>query len=382
MLFWKIIADLVYYEMANVAVLLYAILGFTKWSDSLTGALVVALCIAVAAFYNKWAIFFDAYRRNATDARAALLSYLQGYRIVEAPDDFLVGDATTLGQLKETTGKARVLLASPRSGYEPMLTFKSFIQPTPGAYRTIVLLGADGKLGIADRFYLLHELCHASVPGHIREVHAHKATYRLILLYFPLLLACQHWLACSAIAAIAGLHLYNATERVSTEIDADWNAWRLHERYFGPQETVRTGKLIAYLFSQKAAFEQDPEFKVRSMQARRIAEILETDRTRFDLYKKAPTLGLPIVILVLSLLQVAAASIAYLDAIPTLPWIMLWLAPLAAVIGVVRSRFASIAAAKEESLSAFVDAVLEKSREIDGIAAEPKAGTTDRTEPK
>ncbi len=40
-------------------------------------------------------------------------------------------------------------------------------------------------------------------------------------------------------------HLLNAKETLGIELDADWNAWRVHEKHFGPEETIRAAKLIA-----------------------------------------------------------------------------------------------------------------------------------------
>src|SRR5262245_34132820 len=128
MSFARLLSALADFELFNVAVLLYIALALTKWADSLVGTLVVAVGIAFAIYHTKRANFSEAYKRNATDARAALALCLEGYRLVEAPDDFPIGDVT-LVQLMESTGRARVLLVSPRSGYEPLLTFKSFLQP-------------------------------------------------------------------------------------------------------------------------------------------------------------------------------------------------------------------------------------------------------------
>jgi hypothetical protein len=153
---------------------------------------------------------------------AALASLVEGYRIVEAPADLPIGNVT-LAQLMGSTGKARVLLLSPRPGYKPLLTFKSFLQPETRGYRSVILLGAESELGVAQRFYLIHELCHATVPGHVREFLSTKAIYGLILLYVPILLACQHWLARAAIAVLLAYHLLNAKENLGIELDIPYS---------------------------------------------------------------------------------------------------------------------------------------------------------------
>jgi hypothetical protein len=368
MLFAKFAAALADFELFNAGVLLYAVLALTKWSDSLLATLAVASGIAFATYHTKRANFAEAYKRNATDARAALASCLEGYRIVEVPADFPIGNVT-LAQLLGSTGKARVLLLSPKPGYEPLLTFKSFLQPETRAYRSVILLGADINLGVAERFYLIHELCHATVPGHLREFLSNKASYRLLLLYVPIFVVCQHWLAWAALAVLFAYHLLNAKETLGIELDADWNAWRLHEKHFGPEETIRAAKLIAYLFSKNAMFDDGlkPFYEARALQARRVAETLETNDPRFDLYKTAPSLTLSTTIILLFFVQMAATAIGYFDAVQQLPTFMYVFAPAAALVGVIRHERATRAIAKEESLSTFVDKILARGREIEDV---------------
>ncbi len=112
-----------------------------------------------------------------------------------------------------------------------------------------------------------------------------------------------------------------------------------------------------------------PFYEARALQARRVAETLETNDPRFDLYKTVPSLTLYPAIILFFFVQMAAAAIGYLDAVQQLPTFMNVFAPAAALVGLIRHECAARAIAKEESLSTFVDEILARSREIDDVNA-------------
>jgi hypothetical protein len=97
----------------------------------------------------------------------------------------------------------------------------------------------------------------------------------------------------------------------------------------GPEETIRAAKFIAYLFAKNAMFDEGLKsfYEVRAMQARRIAEALETNDPRFNLYKAAPSLTLYLSITLLFLVQMAAGAIGYFDAVQQLPTFMMYALP-------------------------------------------------------
>jgi hypothetical protein len=110
-----------------------------------------------------------------------------------------------------------------------------------------------------------------------------------------------------------------------------------------------------------------PFYEARALQARRVAETLETNDPRFDLYKTAPSLTLSTTIILLFFVQMAATAIGYFDAVQQLPTFMYVFAPAAALVGVIRHERATRAIAKEESLSTFVDEILARGREIEDV---------------
>jgi hypothetical protein len=210
---------------ANPAMWVCLALAFSHWRSTFALTLITAWIIAFASFAIRKAIFYRSYGQSASQAETALNICRLAYNLqVCQPIDILNDGDISKTSLSLTSGK--VFRLTPKAGNEPLITFKSFLQPENGWSDSVFLLPGSRRVGTAEKFFILHEIGHSSETGHIAQLNAQWAWFRLSIAYGPLFLISGSWACIALVAVLYGLHLLHETKNeILIEADADWNAW-------------------------------------------------------------------------------------------------------------------------------------------------------------
>jgi hypothetical protein len=327
---------------ANPAVWLCWILAFSTWKSAWPSAVMTGWLIAFTFFLVLKAISLVASEQSAREALTALAICRSAYDIEACrPLDVLIGEDGPKADLSKTQlplDSGVVYRLKPKPGNEPLLTFKAFLQPTT---ESVFLLPLAARVGIAERFFLLHEVGHSAWAGQIAQLNAQWAWLRLGLVYLPLLLISANWKASLSLTLIFAINLlWEAKNEILIEGDADWNAWKAYHTVFGAVETINTTILMARLFDLKAKLNDDPrQFRVRADLARYFGAVLAREgwrRRRKILSMNSLSLGF--VGSISFVLQVVAAIIVYLSASQSQSFVLMPLVVVAMWVALILVR--------------------------------------------
>jgi hypothetical protein len=270
------------------------LLIFKDWSEFWYLALFVIWLISYSNYLCNRAIWWRTYRDNALDAADAIRNLSRGYHAAVSDVGTLVA-AETLSALKIGPKNISVWHLSPMPGFRPFLNFKAFLLPPSEVVSSIIFIAKSSKPGPAQRFFLLHEVCHITEIGHFMHLNQYATWVRLYMGYLPLFNIVQfQWIPSLVLGGLFSLQVLVERSIRFLENETDRSAWSAYIKSFGLEEALAASRVLEGAFRRKAQLGHNP------------TENLDRAKIATDFRQQAPGRKF----LVLSAVQLHAFSVA------------------------------------------------------------------------